>query len=219
MKPSRAVRTSFSILAFMTAMAAGLTAGLTGCQAVFTYSPFTFLQRDFSDLSTEQKVTHAREVLETGETTEIAAAYEAVDALINPEDPDPELSVLAADLAFGASGVTEVLSGVLEDPEALVSGDPTELEALINELDLELVQEGAEHIRNAAADTEVGTTIDDSQYALTGATMVMVAAEEAGGFENLADLSPGDAGYDTYQDAEVFLELGNVSDLMGLLSS
>ena len=188
---------------------------LTGCQAVFTYSPLAAFQRDLTDLTEEQQATYAETALSSGDTEAIAEAYETIaETLASQDEPDPALSVLAAELAFGASGVTDVFTEILADPEALAVGGAESLDEVLENLDLDLISEGAEHLVNAAEAEDGEVEITDTQYAIAGAVLIAGAAEEAGGFENLESLEPGDAGYEEYQDAQEFLELGGVEDLL-----
>ena len=189
---------------------------LGACQAVFTYSPFTSLQRDIGSLSSEQKVKRAEDALGTGDVAQIGEAYEVIAAILEASDtPDPELTLLAADLAFAGSGVSEVLTSVLQDPEAL-SGAPTEdLIAMLDALDVALIAEGATHIQNAvAADAEVSST----QYVIAGASLLASAVEQAGSFEAVVDPLPTDAWYQDVLDAERFLTEGGAADLLEMFN-
>jgi len=51
-----------------------ITIVFSGCQAVFTYSPFSFLQRDISSRPVEVQVSRAREALSSGDTEQMAEA-------------------------------------------------------------------------------------------------------------------------------------------------
>ena len=76
---------------------------LIGCQAVFTFSPVSFLQRDPSKLSLDQKKTYAEDALASGDSDAMLAAYNAIkdDAT---GSTDGELNLLAAKLAMELSG-------------------------------------------------------------------------------------------------------------------
>ncbi|MBT3273786.1 MAG: hypothetical protein HN368_11555 [Spirochaetales bacterium] len=188
----------------------------SACQAVFTYSPFTFLQRDLASLPAEQQENRARDSLSSGNTSEMAEAYVAVIALLaDNDDPDPDLVLLAADLAFGASGITDVFTSILQDPDSLTGAATEELTGLLELLDLDLIAEGAVHVQNAAtADADIA----DTQYIIAAAALLAGAAEKAGSFEDLATLTAVDDGYDELQDAEAFLEAAGASDLLEMFS-
>ena len=88
---------------------------LAGCQELFTYSLFQGLQRDPSDLPPEQQISYAQSALAAGDIDAMADIYDEIVALAAD---DPDLYLLAADLAMGASGITGVISDVLSDPAA-----------------------------------------------------------------------------------------------------
>ena len=58
---------------------------LGGCEAIFTYSPFSGLQRDPSALSPEQRLTYAEDALASGD---LAAMQKALDAIKNDTSTD-----------------------------------------------------------------------------------------------------------------------------------
>ena len=187
------------------------------CQAVFTYSPVVFLERDLANLSDEQQVERAEDVLVSGDSQAIADAYTAIAAQIDAGDTTPELSLLAADLAFAASGINDVVANVLGDPEVLSSATAEDVETLLEDLDLSLIDAGADYVRSAS---EVeGAEISDTQYIIAGATLMMSAADEAGGFEIFeTEPSEGDAGYDEFTEAMDFLSAAGIEDFSDLLT-
>ena len=77
--------------------AAALLAFLVGCQAVFTFSPMGFLQRDPSRLPLAQKMTYAENALASGDDQTMLDAYNAIknDAA---GSADGDLNLLAAKL-------------------------------------------------------------------------------------------------------------------------
>ncbi len=185
---------------------------LSSCQAVFTYSPFTFLQRDISTRPVEVQVSRAREALGTGDRDQMAEAYAVVEELLKTNN-DPELSLLAADLAFGASGMTEVFTSALQDMEAISEGTPQDLEAVLETLDVELIAEGAAHVQSAV---DAGAEVTDTQYVIAGAALLSSAVEKAGGFEQVGNLTEGDDGYEELKDAEEFLTAGGADELFDM---
>ena len=191
---------------------------LGSCQAIFTYSPLEFLQRDVTTLPAEQQVGRAENALASGDTEEMKGAYDAVAVLLAESPDDPELQLLAADLAFGASGVTEVFTSILQDPEALTESTPEDMLEILDTLDLDLISAGASHIESAVA---IGADVEDPQLILAGASLIASAAEDAGGFEELAALDendPADAAViEKLETAQEFLELVEDEGTAGLL--
>jgi hypothetical protein len=94
---------------------------IASCQQIFTFSPLSFLQRDPSKLPPEQQIAYAEGALASGDAETMAVAYN----LINGSD-DPNVALLASDLAIGASGLTDALT------TALGGGDPEEAFDSIN---------------------------------------------------------------------------------------
>jgi hypothetical protein len=183
---------------------------MVGCQDVFTFSPFTGLQRDISDLSPEQQISYAQGILETGDTDKIKAAYEQISALVEDVDPedDPDLYLLAADMAIGASGLTDVLTDFVSggvDPE-----NPPDFEEIIGEYSEEELTDMVESISEAGGYIEAvagveGATISSSQYVVAGAGIVVGKIAEADGDMEAVD----------WEDPEIitaieYAELGGV---------
>lgn len=194
----------------------GVSLVLSACQAVFTYSPFSFLQRDLASLPPEQQVTRAQDALSTGDTDSIAAAYIAITDILEATDtPDPELSLLAADLAFAASGMTDVFTQVLQDPESLAGATSEDFTDTLESLDIELIAEGATHVKTAMeADAEVSST----QYVIAGLARLASAVEQAGSFDDVVGPEPTDAWYEDMQDAESFLTLSGAPALLEMFN-
>jgi len=88
---------------------------LASCQAVFTWSPLAFLQRDPTEMTAEQKLSFAEQALASGDDAVVEKAYEAVAAEAAKPDniDDPEIQYTAAQLALEVSGVSEVFDSVL----------------------------------------------------------------------------------------------------------
>ena len=64
-----------------------------------------------------------------------------------------------------------------------------------------------------------GAEISDSQYIIAGATLMMSAAEDAGGFEIFeTEPSSGDPGFDDFTAAMEFLSAAGIEDFGELLS-
>ena len=191
---------------------AGVSILFVACQAVFTYSPFTFLQRDISTRPAAEQISRAWEALGSGDAAQMADAYAVVDALLETSD-DPELFLLAADLAFGASGMTEVFTQALQDLDTITEGTTEELTAVLDSLDLDLIADGASHVQAAE---DAGAEVSDTQYVIAGAALLTSAVELAGGFEQVGELTEGDPGYEEFQDAEAYFTAGGAADLLDM---
>jgi hypothetical protein len=136
----------------------------------------------------------------------MAEAYEIIEALLDTSD-DPELYLLAADLAFGASGMTEVLTTAIMDLETVTQGTTEDLEAVLEILDVDLIAEGAAHIQAAV---DAGAEVTDTQYIIAGVALFTSAVEKAGGIDQVDD------GYEEFQEAETFLEAGGAAGLLDM---
>ncbi len=191
---------------------AGISILSVSCQAVFTYSPFTFLQRDISTRPAAEQISRAREALSSGNREQMADAYAVVEALLEESD-EPELYLLAADLAFGASGMTEVFTQALQDLDTITAGSTEEFEAVLESLDLDLIADGASHVQAAEA---AGAEISDTQYQIAGAALLASAVEKAGGFEEVGLLTVGQEGYQEFQDAQAYFTAGGAADLLDM---
>lgn len=137
----------------------------SGCQEVFTYSLFEGLQRDPSSLPPEQQISYARSVLASGDPDAMADIYDEIADLAQDEN-DPDLYLLAADLAMGASGISSAIDEVLssEDPGSLdytvvLAGIDT---AMLNNVSTQVI----------AAEAAGGTPTSDQYVAAAGAELL-----------------------------------------------
>lgn len=167
-------RTTITITAFSFAML--LFVIFTGCQNVFTFSPFSGLQRDPSNMSPEQKKQYALDALSSGDAESMGEAYDAIAELLADDPDNGELHLLAADLGIGASGVGDLMNSI--DPE---SGSQ-DMNSLLEGLDTEMLAGVDDHV---AAAENAGETPSDSQYINAGAALVADAANDSGSFEDI----------------------------------
>ncbi len=117
----------FPVRLFAALLVTGLLP-LTGCEAIFTSSPFTALQRKPSDLSPEQRITYAQDALASGDP---AAMQTALDAIKN--DTSSTAVYTAAELEIELSGLPALVASVvgnLSDPSA-VAGGATSVDAFL----------------------------------------------------------------------------------------
>lgn len=148
--------------------AAGL---LASCQAVFTFSPLSFLRRDPSTLSVAQQVEFAASALGSGDAEALAEAYAAIEAAAAADPLDPDLQYLAAQLALEMSGV----GGVFET--LLAGGGDLVIDATVWEgINQDLLADAGLYLQTA--DT-LDADLTSTDY-LVGAVGLLVAGAVAG---------------------------------------
>ncbi len=170
---------------------------LSSCQAVFTFSPFSALQRDPDNLPPEQQVAWAENALASGDAASMTEAYALIADLLENDPDNPELNLLAVDLAIGGSGLAGLLSSI--DPEAGMSS----LDEALAGLNYTLLDAVDDHMAVVSAQ---GGAISSSQYVNAGAAIVASEANAAGGFDNVDWTTPSD----NLQTAIDYAELGGV---------
>jgi hypothetical protein len=148
-----------------------------GCEGFFTFNLFSGLQRDPASLSPEQQVSYAEEALASGNSEAMQAAYPLIAAQAAANPDDPELQLLAADLAIGTSGVNDMIADF--DPDTATAAD---LNEVLADVDVATLGQVEGYVQTAEA---AGGTPSDSQYANAAAAIVVQEASEAGGFENI----------------------------------
>jgi len=192
----------------------------TSCQQVFTYSPLKAFQRSPTSMSPQQKVEYAQEALASGDTSAMKQAFDAIK-----DSTDPQTNLLASQLAFGASGATQVFNQVLG---ALASGSSSSqdvadlsstVQTAINNVDVNLAAEGAQQLADAAAG---GAAVTDEQYAVAAASLVASAVKQSG--DSLTDFlnnppASGTAAGDTLAEAQSLASNIQSSDVTQLLST
>lgn len=162
---------------------------ILGCEQVFSTNLFTGLERDPSKLSLDQQIVYAQNALASGDPDKMAKAYDALSDSIEGTD-DPELNLLAADLALGASE----LSSVFDDIAGIALGDDTDLssqddlaaglDGTLGSVDYSYVAEAQAQIDAAVAN---GGEVSEEQYLLVTMGLIMQAASGAGSVSNLDD--------------------------------
>jgi hypothetical protein len=144
---------------------------LAGCQAIFTYSPLSFLQRDPDNLPLDQKITWAENALASGDPEAMATAYDAIK-------DESGVDYLAANLALELSGVPQLLFEVIEGDIEI--NNQTDLENFLQDnVDGEYVTFAAGHFLDTLSNDPDSITSTD--YVLGAASLLFKAAEENGG--------------------------------------
>jgi hypothetical protein len=201
----------------------GLAAPLLfGCEQFFSNNLLSGARRDPSQLSFDQQISYAESARNSGDKEAMADAYAALSETLEEENnTDPELNRLAAELAVGASGLTDTVPDLLD---AAVQGDLSnkdDVAASVNdaldEVDYDYINEAADQIDKIK---ENGGTVSKEQYVFVGAGLMMEDAEEAGGVENIDPSSESkqfadEAAEDLESRGEDAGLIGELSDLYG----
>jgi hypothetical protein len=160
---------------------------LAGCEQFFTTNLFSALQRDPSNLSFDQQIAYAESALNSGDKDAMADAYDALsDSLEDENNDDPELNSLAAELAIGASGLTDTIPDLAD---AAINGDLSDKNQLadavndkLDDVDYTYVDEAVKQLDEIKAN---GGEVTVEQYVFVAAGLVMKEGDANGGVENL----------------------------------
>lgn len=170
---------------------------LASCQAVFTFSPFSFLRRDPAALGQEQQLAWAEEALASGDPEALQDAY---DALLETASTsaDPAVQYTTAQLALELSGVgdvfTSLLGGLTQEEESPFSSATEALAAV----DVELLTVAADFLDAAEAG---GADLTATDYFVGGVGLIVAGAGGEDPLESL-DTNPN------VERAEEFLIAG-----------
>jgi hypothetical protein len=148
---------------------------LASCQQVFTYSPLSSFQRDpadvMADMSTSQKAEYAQNLLDQeADAADLAVVYEEISSAAGT---DPELNLLAANLAVGASGLNEAMASVLE---TVGGGGTPEFEDILASLDMGMLANVQTHF-SVAVDS--GSEIAANEYVNASAALILTLATDS----------------------------------------
>jgi len=147
---------------------------LASCQAVFTFSPLSFLRREPASLDRAQQVEYALLAIEGGDEEAVAEAYDIISVAADADAEDAELQYTAAQLALDLSGVDQVFSDALA---TLAGGDGGDALAVSDEvfaaLDLGMLADAGEYLL-AADSAEVPADLTATDY-LIGAVGLLIA--------------------------------------------
>ena len=140
---------------------------LAGCQAIFTYSPLSFLQRDPANLPLDQKITWAENALASGDPEAMATAYDAIK-------DESGVDYLAANLALELSGVPQLLFEVMEGDIAIDS--TTDLDTFLGQVDEDYIVAAGGHYKDTLANDPDSLTGTD--YILGAASLLFKASKD-----------------------------------------
>ncbi|MFO7848703.1 MAG: hypothetical protein R6V67_01975 [Spirochaetia bacterium] len=174
---------------FFIAAAVALPLLFAGCEDFFTTSPLSWAQRDPSKLSADQQISYAEFALGSGDTEKLKDAYNAIK-----DSDDPEVQYLASQVAIGASGINDAISGALEDP------DNTDLETVLNEIDGEWLDK-AEASLSAAEDGDAEISSEDYVTVAAAAAIRYAQEDDNNEFPNLDGTAKKDG---TYEEKTVY---------------
>lgn len=163
---------------------------LAGCQAIFTYSPLSFLQRDPANLPLEQKIAWAENALASGDPEVMATAYDAIKDV-------SDVDYLAANLALELSGVPELLFEVMEGDIDIDS--TTDLDTFLGQVDEDYIVAAGGHYTDTLANDPDSLTGTD--YILGAASILFKASKDTG--NDIDDLTGAEV-----QSAKDFVSAG-----------
>lgn len=98
---------------------------LGACQAMFTYTPLTSLQRSPATMTPAEQITYAQDALASGDTAAMKTAYEAIK-----DQTGTTASYTAAQLAVEISGVPQLIVSAISDP-SIISGGATDVNSYL----------------------------------------------------------------------------------------
>jgi hypothetical protein len=141
-----------------------------GCQAIFTYSPVSGLQRLPSSMTPGQRLTYAQDALASGDTAAMKSAYDAIK-----NDTSAAAEYTTAQLGIELSGVPALLVKVAGDPSTLTAQLDT-INAFITDNNLDPNYMVAAAAQLAAAQSS-GVTLSDMDMAM-GAMGIMLGGAQ-----------------------------------------
>ena len=153
---------------------------LASCQAVFTFSPLSFLQRAPSTLTVDQKVSYAEEALASGDREALTAVYDDLAAAASADDADPEVQYVAAQVALELSGVSGVLDSALE---ALAGGGGSQEELLsgaadaLQNIDTDMLEAAAGFLTDVDSAAS-GPDLTATDYFVGGVGLILAGTPE-----------------------------------------
>jgi hypothetical protein len=101
---------------------------LAGCEAIFTYTPLTSLQRSPSSLPPEQRLAYAQNALASGDIATMTAALAAIEG-----DPSAEAQYTAAELGIEVSGMPKLLLEAVNGTITIDPGNPSTITTFLHD--------------------------------------------------------------------------------------
>ncbi len=188
------------------------------CQDIFTTSAFSWAATPLSEMSGEQQVAYAEEVAKSGDSDAMAEAFTAIadDVAATTAEEDPDLYLLASDLAMGGSGlpdaITEVV-GLLPDIDDLSEAELTaEIDTIIEGIDPTYLEDSVALFTEVSTVADAADDITESQYTNAAVAQIFIIYEEVGA-ENVTT-------HPDYAQAEAWATLGGLdaadfTDMLG----
>jgi len=159
---------------------------LGSCQAMFTYSPLSGLQRPPSSMTPAQRLTYAQDALASGNTADMKAAYDAIK-----NDSGASAQYATAQLGIQLSGVPQVLVQVAANPSTVTSQLNT-VQGFITSHGLDPTYMVAAAAQLAAAQA-AGATLTTMDYAMGAMGLLLGAAYTDSGSTSY-DITAGNSG-------------------------
>ncbi len=186
---------------------------ISSCEAVFTYSPVSFLQRDPANMPTAQKITYAEDALASGETAAMQKAFNNIKELAKNSPDDPDINMLAAKLAVELSGVPDVVDQIVQGDIDLSSDNAEEeIAEFLEKVNPELMVEAGQYYQNADSN---GGDLSSTDYIMGAMGILLDAADDVSGKEgdyssvsNPDEWASNSSAQEKVEDAVEFLNEG-----------
>ncbi len=169
------------------AVVASLAVLLTGCQAIFTYTPLTALQRSPASLPAAQRLEYAQNALASGDKTAMAAALLAIQ-----DDPSSAAQYTAAQLGIEVSGVPQLLLAAVDGTVNFASGATSITDFLAQNPAVQPDYLIAAANRVAALSTTDPAALQPMDYVYGALGLALDAAKQPDGTFNFAAIVPTD---------------------------
>ncbi len=177
---------------------------LSACQAIFTFSPLAFLQRNPENLPLEQKIEYGRNALASGDLQTMRTAYDSLQGI-----ETVDALYVSAELAAELSGVPRIvlgLAGISGDQLYLTEGNLSDLGGYLSTFDADpaLLMEAADLFSSSLS---LGQTLQPLDYLYGSLGLLLTAAQQPDGSLDFSTTT--DPGFVArLPDAIAFLDLG-----------
>ncbi len=160
-----------------------ILACLGGCQAIFTYSPLTALQRSPASLPPAQQLEYAQNALASGDKTAMTAALAVIK-----NDPSPAAQYTAAQLGIEVSGVPDLLLQAVDgDTSAISSAASIDSYLAVHpEIQPDYLIDAANRV--AALSTSDPTALQPMDYVYGALGLALDAAKRPDGTFNVSSI-------------------------------